>query len=43
MSNKRKHVCSLKDKLDMLAGLDKGKSATKLAVELSIGKRTICD
>ncbi|GBN37905.1 Jerky -like [Araneus ventricosus] len=44
MSNKRKHgVCSLKYKLDVLARLDKGESATKLAAEFGIGKATIRD
>ncbi|GBM18873.1 hypothetical protein AVEN_137252-1 [Araneus ventricosus] len=44
MSNKRKHsVCSLKDKLDVLADLDKGESATKLAAEFGIGRATVCD
>jgi hypothetical protein len=34
MSKKRKHSsCSLKDKLELLKRIDKGESATKLALE----------
>ncbi|GBN41382.1 Jerky -like [Araneus ventricosus] len=45
MSNKWKHsvLCSLKDKLDVIARLDKGESATKLAAEFGIRKATVCD
>jgi hypothetical protein len=35
MSKKRKHSsCSLKDKLELLKRINKGESATKLALEL---------
>ena len=44
MVGKRKHnSCNLKDKLDVLKRLDKGKSGTKLAAEFGVGKVTVSD
>lgn len=43
-SNKQKlSVCSLKDKLDALTGLDKVESGMKLAVEFGMGKTIVSD
>lgn len=44
MSCKRKHsACTLQEKLEVLKRLDKGETATKLAVEFGVGKATISD
>jgi hypothetical protein len=43
MSRKRKHSsCSLKDKLELLKRIDKGESATKLALEFGDYFLTSC-
>lgn len=42
--SKRKHTtCTLQEKIEVLNRLDKGESATKLAVEFGVGKATIAD
>jgi hypothetical protein len=42
MSQKRRHsLCSLKEKLELLKRIDKGESATKLALEFGVGKAAI--
>jgi hypothetical protein len=44
ISKKRKHSsCSLKDKLELLKRIDKGESATKLALKFGVGKAATSD